>query len=207
MEVEIKLRLPSADAHQLLADSLPRSSHLATHLQENLFLDTPSGRLALSRSALRLRFYGPADARCVLSLKSRPTLSSGVSRVLELEEDLDPSLGRAVVASPTTVLSLDSSEIVRRVKVEIGAEGEEEGFVCLGGFKNVRMVYGWEEGLVLELDETEYGFGRCYEVECETSEPERAKEMLEGFLKEKGIPYSYSEASKFAVFRAGRLLP
>ncbi|KAJ0075956.1 hypothetical protein Patl1_34621 [Pistacia atlantica] len=82
--------------------------------------------------------------------------------------------------------------------------GENSEFVCLGGFKNVRGVYEWK-GLKLELDETIYGFGTCYEIECESLEPERDKKLIEGFLEENGIEYEYSQVSKFAVFRSGKL--
>lgn len=203
MEVEIKLRLPSAAAHQLLSDALALF-HLRTHLQENLFFDTTASDLSSALAALRIRFYD-ADAKCVLSLKARAKLVDGISRVEEDEEEIDPSVGRAIVAEPAKMASLlAESKIVRRVKDEIGVNGE---FVCLGGFRNVRAVYRWEEGLILELDETQYGFGTSYEIECETAEPERVKVLLEGFLKEKEIPYEYSGASKFAVFRSGKLLP
>lgn len=74
---------------------------LITHvgLQENIFFDGLSGELSAAFAALRLRFYG-SDTRCVLSLKSRPVLSAGISRVEEIEEDIDPSIGRACVAEP-----------------------------------------------------------------------------------------------------------
>lgn len=203
MEVEIKLRLPSAAAHQLLSDVLS-PFHLRTHLQQNLFFDTAAGDLAGALAALRVRFYD-ADAKCVLSLKARAKLVDGVSRVEEEEEEILPSVGREIVAEPSKVESLlPESKIMRRVREEIGVNGE---FVCLGEFRNVRAVYEWEEGLILELDETKYEFGTSYEIECETTEPERVKVMLEGLLKEKEVPYEYSRASKFAVFRAGKLLP
>lgn len=203
MEVEIKLRLPSAAAHQLLSDAL-FPFHLRTHLQQNIFFDTAAGDLAAALAALRIRFYD-ADAKCVLSLKAKAKLVDGVSRVEEEEEEILPSVGREIVAEPAKMGSLlGESNIMRRVREEIGVNGE---FVCLGEFRNVRAVYEWEEGLILELDETQYGFGTSYEIECETKEPERVKLMLEGFLKDKGVPYQYSGASKFAVFRAGKLLP
>ncbi|CAK9184639.1 unnamed protein product [Ilex paraguariensis] len=66
------------------------------------------------------------------------------------------------------------------------------------------MVYDWN-GLKLELDETHYEFGISYEIECESSEPDRGKKLIEGFLKDNGTGYSYSEVSKFAVFRSGKL--
>lgn len=80
----------------------------------------------------------------------------------------------------------------------------EKGLVCLGGFKNVRAVYDWN-GLKLELDETHYDFGTSYELECESLEPEKTKKLLGELLKKNGISYSYSEVSKFAIFRSGKL--
>ncbi len=38
---------------------------------------------------------------------------------------------------------------------------------CLGGFKNNRRVYEWR-GHTLELDETMFEWGTCYELELET---------------------------------------
>lgn len=204
MEVEVKLRLPDAAAHQLLSDALA-SHHVRTHLQENLFFDTPAAALASRFAALRLRFYN-SDARCVVSLKARATLSNGVSRVEEDEEDIDPALGRACVAEPWRLPAVTTSRIVGRVREEFGVGDGEGSLVCLGGFRNVRAVYEWE-GLVLELDETHYSFGTSYELECETAEPERVKGLLEEFLTKNGVPYTYSQSSKFAVFRAGKLLP
>lgn len=99
---------------------------------------------------------------------------------------------------------MDSSRIMKRVREEYGVGGERE-LVCLGGFRNVRAVYEWN-GMKLELDETHYDFGTCYEIECETTEPERAKNLLEELLKTNGIEYSYSKANKFAIFRSGKLL-
>ena len=39
--------------------------------------------------------------------------------------------------------------------------------MCLGGFKNIRQDYKYE-GLKMELDETSYEWGTCYEIEIET---------------------------------------
>ncbi|KAJ3675393.1 hypothetical protein LUZ60_004435 [Juncus effusus] len=202
MEVEVKLRLPDAAAHRRLSDALA-SFHRCTHLQENIFFDGPNGELAAGSSALRLRFYG-SDSRCVLSLKSRPVLKAGISRVEEVEEDIDPSVGRACVAQPCGLLSLASTcDIMKNVITEFNLD---KTLVCLGGFKNVRAVYDWKDNLVLELDETSFSFGTVYEVECESENPEKAKELLEGFFKEVGVEYEYSRDNKFAIFRAGKLL-
>lgn len=197
----MKLRLQNAEAHRLVT-TLLAPFHIKTHLQENLFFDGAAGELSSRRAVLRLRFYDD-DARCVVSLKAKAVLVNGVSRVEEDEEDLDPKVGRDCVAEPGKLDSVLESRVLRRVKEEFGVVGEK-GYVGLGGFRNVRSVYEWK-GLKLEVDETSFGFGTLYEIECESAYPERAKQVLEDFLKENGIAYSYSEMSKFAIFRSGKL--
>ncbi|KAK4802282.1 hypothetical protein SAY86_000485 [Trapa natans] len=198
MEVEIKLKLPDSAAHQRLSDILS-PFHLETLIQENAFFDSPVDDLAKNLAALRLRFYN-LDSRCVLSLKAKPVISSGISRVEEEEEPLEPILARRLVAEPSRILAIHASNIARRVREEYGVRD----LVCLGKFRNVRGVYEWE-GLKLEVDETTYDFGTSYEVECETAEPERDRKLIEGLLIENGIRYNYSNLNKFAVFRSGKL--
>ncbi|KAJ7957306.1 triphosphate tunel metalloenzyme 3 [Quillaja saponaria] len=200
MEVEVKLRLPNAQAHSQVI-TLLSPFHIKTHRQENLFFDGVAGELLSLRAVLRLRFYDN-DVRCVVSLKGKAVLVNGVSRVEEDEEDLDPKKGRDCVAKPELLGSVES-RILRRVKEEFGVAAEK-GYVGLGGFGNVRSVYEWK-GLKLEVDETLFAFGTLYEIECESSDPEGAKRVVEDFLKENGIEYSYSQASKFAIFRSGKL--
>ncbi|KAL2929812.1 Triphosphate tunel metalloenzyme 3 [Bienertia sinuspersici] len=204
MEVEVKLRLSNSTAHQSVSSVL--SPFLQqTHFQHNIFFDGAASELSSCRAVLRLRFYGedPQTAeRCVLSLKAKAVLENGVSRVEEDEEDLDPFLGREIWANPNLIRSTES-RVLKRVREEFNVK-EESGYVCLGGFKNVRGVYGWK-GLKLELDETLFDFGTLYEIECESSEPDKAKEMIEELLKDNGISYSCSTLSKFAIFRSGEL--
>ncbi|PHT42465.1 Triphosphate tunel metalloenzyme 3 [Capsicum baccatum] len=79
---------------------------------------------------------------------------------------------------------VDESRVLKRAKEEFHAG--ERGFVGWGGFSNVRNVFEWN-GVVLEIDETMYGFGTCYEIECGSLEPEKVKEMIETLLKEMGL--------------------
>ncbi|KAJ4953348.1 hypothetical protein NE237_030180 [Protea cynaroides] len=160
MEVEVKLRLADSASHQKLSDLL-KPFHLITHLQENVFFDGASAELSSKLAILRLRFYN-SDSRCVVSLKAKAVLVDGVSRVEEDEEDIDPAIGRACVAEPWRLGSVDSSRILRRVREEF--QVADNNFVCLGGFRNVRTVFDWKD-LKLELDETQYDFGTCYEIE------------------------------------------
>ncbi|KAF5726952.1 hypothetical protein HS088_TW22G00637 [Tripterygium wilfordii] len=200
MEIEIKLRLPDSYSHQKLSKILS-PFHLETLIQENLFFDTATNQLSKNLAALRLRFYN-LNSRSVLSLKAKPVISNGISRVEEQEEPLDPLIGRACVDDPRLLGSISGSKIIKRVKEEFGIGIEE--LVCLGGFKNVRQVFDWN-GLKLEVDETIYDFGTSYEIECETKEPENVKRLIEGLLKDNGVQFSYSDVNKFAVFRSGKL--
>lgn len=202
MEVEVKLRLHDSTSHQKLSDLLS-PFHTKTLVQENVFFDGVNAELTSNLAALRLRFYND-NSHCVLSLKVKPVISKGISRVEEVEEPFDLTVGRASIAEPWRLLSFESSEILKRVKKEFGVGGKDGGLVCLGGFRNVRAVYSWK-GLKLELDETNYEFGTSYELECETLDPEKDKKLLEEYLVENGIRYSYSQVSKFAVFRSQKL--
>ncbi|WJX95918.1 hypothetical protein P8452_77182 [Trifolium repens] len=200
MEVEVKLRLANAEAHRHVS-TLLSPFHVITHHQHNLFFDGVASELSSRHATLRFRFYND-DERCVVSLKSKGVLVNGVRRVEEDEEDLNPKIGRDCVAEPRKLGSVES-RILKRVKEKFGVVSEN-GFLGLGGFRNVRNVYNWK-GLKLEVDETDFDFGTLFEIECESADPEEAKRILEEFLKENGIDYSYSVASKFAIFRSGKL--
>ncbi|EYU38306.1 hypothetical protein ABFS82_10G113900 [Erythranthe guttata] len=200
MEVEVKLRLPNKAAHHKLT-SLLSPFHTATHHQHNTFFDGAAAELSSQRAVLRLRFHEEtAHPKCFVSLKAKAVLANGVSRVEEDEEEVDPTIGRSCLDEPRKLMGEDSSRVLKRVRDEFGVEG----FVGLGGFRNVRSVYEWN-GVKLEVDEVKYEFGDMYEVECESTEPEKVKKMIEQFFNENGIDYSDSVMSKFAIFRAGKL--
>lgn len=201
----MKLRLPDSEAYKTLI-SLLSPFHIKTHNQHNNFFDGVAGQLSVRRAVLRLRFYNDQPTtKCIICLKAKAVLVDGVSRVEEDEEELDPSIAEECLTDPNRLGSLvESSRIMKRVKDEFFRDNDGLGFVGLGGFRNLRNVYEWK-GLMIELDETSFDFGTLYEIECESSEPEKAKELIEDFLKENGVSYSYSIASKFAIFRSGKL--
>lgn len=134
-----------------------------------------------------------------LSLRVVPHVDASVLHLLQVEEDIDVALARACVADPSQFIGSDCKliqQIIREYKCEI--------FLCLGGFRNVRNVYDWE-GVKLELDETHYAFGTTYEIECETNDPERFRQLLGELLDKNGITYRYSTISKFGIFRSGKI--
>ncbi|PHT57243.1 Triphosphate tunel metalloenzyme 3 [Capsicum baccatum] len=142
------------------------------------------------------------NVKCMVCLKGKAVIVNGVSRAEEDEEELDSKIGYECVDDPRKLTEVESSRVLKRAKEEF--QVGEGGFIGLGGFRNERNVFEWN-GVVLEVDETKYDFGTSYEIECESSEPEKVKEMIETLLKENGIDYSYSKVSKFATFCSGKL--
>lgn len=202
----MKIRIPNYENYKTLI-SILTPFHTKTHHQHNNFFDGVSGELSGRRAVLRIRFYNDQPVtKCIICLKAKALLVNGVSRVEEDEEEIDPRIGQECVSDPTRLGDLvESCRIMKRVKDEFfDGKNDGLGFKGLGGFKNLRNVYEWK-GLVIEVDESSYEFGTLYEIECESTEPEKAKELIEELLKENGVEYSDSVASKFAIFRAGKL--
>lgn len=200
MEVEVKLRLPGRDAHDAVAAALADAA-IATHEQENFFLDGPNKELTSKRAVLRVRFYD-VDKRALVTLKGQQKLSGGVGRGTEVEFDLaDAAAARRYVkvggpASSDFMRESGDNVVTRRLREDY----DVDQLVCIGGFRNVRKEFSFFDGHTLELDETKFEHGTVYEIEVESSDPEPLKRKLEGFLKEKGIEYEYSSTTKFANY-------
>lgn len=140
------MHFPDSATHQKVSNLLALF-HPKTLIQKNIFDGT--NKELTSNLPVLLRFYN-LEQHCVLSLKAKPVISAGISRMEEHEEPFDVALGRACIAEPWRLLSVDSAEILKRVKDEYLVGGN--GVVCLGGFRNVRAVHEWK-ALKLELDE------------------------------------------------------
>ncbi|XP_050259261.1 triphosphate tunnel metalloenzyme 3-like [Quercus robur] len=166
--------------------------NLKTHRQENHFFDSSSCELSSCRATLRLRF-SDTYSLYVVTLKAKAVIVDVVSRIKEDEELLDPSIRRNCMAEPKKILSsATESRVLRRVKEEFGVLG----FVGLEGFGNMRFdaVYEWK-GLKLEVDESDFGFGTLYEIECESSDLEKVKKLIEeiGIFLGKNVAFSWTE--------------
>ncbi|KAK7838760.1 triphosphate tunel metalloenzyme 3 [Quercus suber] len=106
-------RLLDLTSHQKLS-TLFSPFYTKTLLQENVFFDGSDSQLSYNLAVLRLCFITTSHAQ-------------------ELEEPMDPTLGRACIAEPWQLLSVTYSTIVKRMKQEFGVFG----LVCLGGFRNL----------------------------------------------------------------------
>lgn len=192
MEVEVKLRLGGAAAHARLAAAL-KPGYRCLHRQENYFFDGAHGELRAAHVVLRLRFYNH-DARALLTMKGKQVLQGGIGRGSEQEVAVDPGDARRYLDDPSALLSA-GIPLVDGLRDAL----KLEALVALGGFLNVRQEFDWE-GLLLELDQTQYDWGTLYELECETPEPEEARDRLQRFLADSGVEFSNSQTTKFANF-------
>ncbi|KDD71664.1 hypothetical protein H632_c4600p0, partial [Helicosporidium sp. ATCC 50920] len=155
--------------------------------------------LRAAHVVLRLRFYNH-DARALLTLKGKQVLRDGIGRSSEQEVALEPAQARRYLEEPGALLEADIP-LVQDLREALSLQG----LVSLGGFCNVRQEFDWE-GLRLELDQTQYEWGTLFELECETDEPEAARDRLEAFLSTNDVAFSYSATSKFANFIKRTLL-
>lgn len=78
-------------------------------------------------------------------------------------------------------------------------------FLMICQFQNQRDVY-YYEGFKLEVDKSSYEFGIAYEIEIESTEPERAKSVVEKLLTDNGIGFGFSKRSKYGNLKAGSIL-
>jgi len=202
-EVEIKLELTSQSDYLKVQQIL--GAPLEVHEQENIFFDGKKQELSSRRSMLRFRFYGGHPPKCILTLKSNSSISGGIQRSQEVEEDIDYSIARQIVGDTSKMGQL--SNRVGGSQVMGGIFGEyklpSDGFVCLGGFFNRREIYQYG-ALHLELDKTTFEFGTVYEIEVETANPDHVKNELESVLNSNGVKYTSSPISKFGRFVSGK---
>ncbi|ORZ08517.1 CYTH-like domain-containing protein [Lobosporangium transversale] len=203
MEIEIKIRLPSEDATCMLEKTL--GSPIASEDQNNVFFDGVHKELIKSRLVFRIRIIQKSDKVpvAVVALKGNAVLVNGIATVEEEEEPIDIAIARQIIDNPNLIPEAAKShrllqKIVERVPCP-------DGYSHMGRFKNIRHKFQWREYLV-EVDRTTYPHGTAYEVEIESTEPEKAKESMTSLLDEHGISYGYSQRNKFENMFYGTLL-
>ncbi len=127
--------------------------------------------------------------------KARDTdIQAGISQVQELESPIAPELAQAMLQRvqrhpDLPMLPLDPATTpgqAGKVLLEMQALHPAPLFV-FASFTNLRHTFAWHPdptkpalgvGVVVEVDETTYAFGRAYEIEVESTEPEMIKDRL-----------------------------
>jgi hypothetical protein len=218
LEIEVKLKLASADDHAALLRALGAEGE--PRRQRNRFLDGPRGELSAARLALRLREeVTAATRRTTLTLKLAGGAAGAVHQRVEFEAELDVPV-EELLMDPARILDLDVAPVreLRRRLPDLAS------LISSGGFENERHAIparmllpgpGAETPVPLrwEVDRTDFGDGRVeHEVEVELPEaaaaagltPEALAAWVRGRLDGLGVRWAEQPESKFARFRRYR---
>lgn len=189
-EEEVKLTLErTEDLVKLLAYL---GEPLRFSKQKNVYYDTVDRALHLKGAMLRVRQVG--DRACVTA-KSNAVLEAGTLRCREIEREVSVEEWQSKVGEGLENWSIPPIEHVRSFLS--GAAP----FVSLGECINERRYFSFEETYVLEVDRTQLPNGSIHvELELETDELQRHREMLEEMLKTLGIPYTDEVVPKVQRF-------
>jgi uncharacterized protein YjbK len=195
-EIEIKIRLDSQKDFEKLRNSLgePRIEY-----QINYYLDTNDGYFVKAKSTFRLRIVNNSEA--FVTYKSKTKLEHGVAQSEEIEEKIPLDL---------VIPNINHEGLYRTSKIYQKILDLNKllplNMKVLGSISTIRRIYSWNQQL-LELDDTDYGFDRNYEIEIEVNSNEclLVKSQLEDMLRNLGIKFADSKANKFTNFIKGKI--
>lgn len=220
-EIELKLLLPSRDAHARVRALLDPDRRARVVLQENAFLDTRALDLRAAGFSLRLRTTRArppdvADVTHALTLKGKGRAANETENPLsvrpELERAVDGDAFDALATGERDPFAFFDDDAPDARALVDGARRARAGrsLAVVGRFANERThlpvtlaLPSGHGALVVELDETDFGDGaRVYEVELEvreTRDADPALRWLEGLLASidvVGVP-APGKASRF----------
>lgn len=218
-ETELKLTLASAADYERLRAALP--APIRTLSQENLFLDTQDGSLAIWRWALRLRLERreqPPVERVLLALKGPSKSLEGATHRVDIEAEVDPALWRRI--SMDRCIPLEDLQGPAAMKAQTLLPSESLLLVRLRFF-NRRVAYPLDLGGApreLLLDQTCFATGEVdHEIELELplsqADPDAQKDLiavrdeLNALLRASGVratPSSMGKLSRALAYAARR---
>ncbi|KAF9437579.1 hypothetical protein BGZ76_000176 [Entomortierella beljakovae] len=204
MEIEIKIRLPSEEDTKKFEVALGDTPK-ATEDQDNVFFEGVNKELLSNNRVFRIRVIEKSgkDPVAVVALKGNAILIDGIATVEEEEELIDIMVAKQIIDNPNLIPeAAKSHRLLRKIVEQIPCK---DGYMQMGRFKNLRNKYHWN-GYVVEIDRTEYLHGTAYEIEIESTEPEKAKQQLTSLLLEHGISFGNSQKNKFENMIYGTLL-
>jgi uncharacterized protein YjbK len=177
-EIELKYRLDSRDAYELLCRSLGRPS--SESLQVNHYFRSPDGRVPGDRGVIRIRVE---KGGAIFTVKLGGPLRQGLVSSLEYEEPWDGTIDEIPAAGET--LWDRGFQGMEALETAFGGRCV---LIWVGSMENRRRVYRPPNGLCLEVDASRYSGGaEDFEVEVESENPDRDRPRLEALLTERGI--------------------
>lgn len=196
-ETELKYYLSSKD-FRFLKKHLARFPH-DTQIQTNYYFDSKTLILKRQKIGLRIRISLPKKPIVTLKFpkKNRNKLSALKVRH-EYEESISPLEAKAVLRGATNICELNVTPI-RELQVKTENENLNK-IIKLGSIKTERTTYHYSNGMILELDKFTF-FGKTfYELEVETSQPQKADKQIRELFRGLKIQYRPEEKSKLARF-------
>ena len=105
MQVEVKLRLADAAAHDKVVELL-KADQQHLYRQQNLFYDGPNKELSSQRTVLRVRWFN-GDEKVVITVKGKMKVQDGVGRAEENEDEVDVATAEKFEQDPSSILKVD----------------------------------------------------------------------------------------------------
>ncbi|KAF9931318.1 hypothetical protein FBU30_010457 [Linnemannia zychae] len=204
MEIEIKIRLASEE-HTARLEKALGGTPISSENQDNVFFDGVNKELISNKLVFRIRLIEKSGKEpiAIVALKGNALLVNGIAHVEEEEEAIDIEVARRIIENPNLIPeAAQSHRLLKKIVERVPCK---EGYTHMGRFKNVRHKYQWQEYLV-EVDRTSFSHGTAYEVEIESTDPEKAKARFTALLQEHDIPFGNSQRNKFENMILGSLL-
>jgi uncharacterized protein YjbK len=189
-EIELKLRLEGKAQYEELCRKM--GDPVDAWKQINHYFRSADGKIPGEEGVIRIRLE---RGKAVLTVKLG-VLTNGLATAQEYEEPWsDPS---EEMPPPSEALWGSGHGGLTALEQRFG---KRFPLVWLGSMVNERKLYRSVEGLCMEVDASRYPDGEeDYEVEVETEDPERDREILEALLGDLGIRFVPQTATKYQRF-------
>lgn len=202
-EVELKLGLVDPGALSELLGTLPPPTSVTQ--QQNHYLVDVSGRLPAAQTMVRVReerdWGEEQPRRVVLTIKRRRAIEQGVFVADELEQELPRDVWSAFKRAherdeASTVFLRHPGVAMAWLRDFLSGDSLR----IQGAMVNIRRAVE-VDGFTLELDETHFPGDRVdVEVEVETSDPERARRVVQRVADRAGVALFEHVLGKYARF-------
>lgn len=192
-ETELKFSLTAAE-HQRLSSSVGGRTLLFT----NTFFDTKD--FALRKAGIGCRIRSIPGRRSILTVKFGGSYRKGVHVRGEIESFVEEKRANRIVSGRVPLASLSRTAPLRKLKRLIGAEAIGN-LKRLGSLSTARTTFPLDS-LKGELDACRLKSKRFFELEVESSRPERARNLAAALLRAHRIPLRPEKRSKLSRFFA-----
>ena len=195
IEQELKLALDDPAALGRLLEQLPTPQAIVE--QQNHYYVDPEGRTADARLMVRLRLKqkrgGSAPTSARLTLKRKRSAEGGVFISEEIEDDIAWADWEQIRDGQLDLADVDVPAITD-LRAELGLSSLRHEATMV----NLRHEIAVEGGYLLEVDHTRFTEDDVEaEVECETSDPEGARRLIEAAASAAGVTLRPQGRSKY----------